>query len=110
MNKQKLDHQQIADALTRGTEQLDSDIVSALHRASAIALQKQRVHEPVFSLHAIGHRAHNLIPHSRPQWLATFVLLGAIAAGVAAYWQSAQTPLDLDILTDDLPIEVFVDK
>lgn len=110
MKNPKFDHQQIARLLTRGTEQMDGEIASALNRASAIALQKQRVHEPVFSLHAIGHRAHNLIPHSRPQWFATVVLLATIAIGVANYWQTTQVPLDIDILTDDLPIEVFVDK
>jgi hypothetical protein len=106
----KIDYKEIAGLLTRSTEQLDSHIVSALGRASALALQKQRMQEPVFSLHAIGHRAHNLVPHSRPQWFVTVALLGAILAGVATYWQNSQVPLDIDILTDDLPIEVFVDK
>ena len=105
-------HQHIATLLSRSAEQLDEDVVSALREARAIALQKQRAHAPVFSLSTIGHRAHNLIPHTAHQWLAATVVLAAIVFGMADYWQSTQDKqnLDIAILTDDLPIDVFVDK
>ncbi len=105
---QHINHQHIAKLLTHGTEQLDQDIVSALRQARTVALQKQRIHEPVFSLSAIGHRAH--IPHTTSQWVATGILLAAIIVGAIGYWQNTQVPVDLEILTDDLPIEVFVDQ
>ena len=110
MKKHSLNHQHIARLLTRSTEQLDDQIVSALSQARTVALQKQRVHEPVFSLSAVGHRAHGLMPHSTHQWVAVTILLAAIVVGVAGYWQNTQVPQDIDILTDDLPIEVFVDQ
>jgi hypothetical protein len=103
-------HQQIARLLTRNSEQLDENILSALRKSREIALQKQLIHEPVFSLSAIGQRAHNLMPHSPHQWVATFILLAAVIVSAIGYWQSAQVPLDIEILTDDLPIEVFVDQ
>ncbi len=103
-------HQQIAKLLSRSTEQLDQTVVSALRQARTVALQKQRIHEPVFSLSTIGHRAHNLIPHSAQQWLAATIVLAAIVFGMATYWQQDHQNPDLEILTGDLPIDVFVDK
>ena len=110
MKKHSHNHQQIARLLTRSTEQLDEHIISSLREARAVALQKQRVHEPVFSLSAVGHRAQSLMPHSANQWVAVTILLAAIVVGVTGYWQNSQVPQDIDILTDDLPIEVFVDQ
>lgn len=111
MNKQSqhINHKRIAALLTHSTGQLDSRIVASLSQVRTVALQKQRRHEPAFSLSAIGHRAHNLMPHSTQQWVAATILLAALLVGVADYWQNTQVPLDVDILTDDLPIEVFLD-
>lgn len=105
-----VNHQRIAKLLTHSTDQLDEKIVSALRCARAVALQKQRVHEPVFSLSTIGHRAHNLLPHSTQQWVATTILLVAIIVGAVGYWKNSQVPVDLAILTGDMPLEVFVDQ
>ena len=110
--QQRIDHREIAGLLSRSADQLDDSVVSALRQARSVALQKQRVHEPVFSLNAIGHRAHNLMPHSAHQWVAATIVLAAIVFGMANYWQNGQDRqnLDIAILTDDLPIDVFVDK
>lgn len=106
----KINHQQVADLLTQSSRQLDERITTSLRDARTLALQKQRVAEPVFSLSAIGHRAHHLVPHTTHQRVALAILLAAVI-GVASYWQNAQTPQDdIDILTDELPIEVFVDQ
>lgn len=107
---QHLNPQQLTKLLTRSTEQMDARILSSLSEVRTLALQKQRQTAPVFSLSAAGHRAHHLMPHSPQQWVATGILIAALVAGIAGYWQSIQAPLDLDILTDDLPIEVFVDQ
>lgn len=106
----KINHQQVADLLTQSSRQLDERITTSLRDARTLALQKQRVAQPVFSLSAIGHRAHHLVPHTTHQRVALAILLAAVI-GVAGYWQNAQTPQDdIDILTDELPIEVFVDQ
>lgn len=105
---QHLNHPQIAKLLTCSTDQLDDNVVSALRQARSDALQKQRLHAPVFSLSTVGHRA--LMPHTTSQWIATTILFAAIAVGAIGYWQNSQVPVDIEILTDDLPIEVFVDQ
>lgn len=111
-NQTQLDHRQIAALLTQGAQQLDEDIVSALGENRTRALQKQRMHEPVFSMSAIGHRAHNLLPHSTHQWVAAVIVLVAIISGTAVFWanmQERQNP-DMAILTGDMPMDAFVDK
>jgi len=114
MNKDthNINHRRIAELLNRSAGQLDPQIVASLHQASAAALQKQGAHQHAFSLSTIGHRAHKIMPHSANQWLATTVLLAAIAFSIADYLQQSpdQHNLDIDILTDELPIEVFVDQ
>ena len=113
MKKQsQIDHKQIAALLTQSAQQLDEDIVSALGEKRAQALQKQRVREPAFSFSAIGHRAHNLMPHSTNQWVAAAIVLVAIISGAAVFWsnmQDHQNP-DMAILTGDMPLDAFVDK
>ncbi|MDO8350270.1 MAG: DUF3619 family protein [Gallionella sp.] len=108
-----LNHTRIAELLTQSSEQLDDRIVSSLRQARAVALQKQGLREHVLSLSAIGHRAHALMPHSTHQWLATAMLLAAIIVSVTSYCQYTQehqgSHLDIAILTDDLPLEVFID-
>jgi len=111
--KQDLNHTRIAELLTQSSEQLDNRIVSSLRQARAVALQKQRLREPVLSLSTIGHRVHALMPHSTHQWLATTMLLATIIVSVTSYCQYSQehqgSHLDIAILTDDLPMEVFID-
>jgi hypothetical protein len=110
MNNIHINHQKIASLLTRSAEQIDPQILAALSEARSRALQKQRIPEPVFILSAIGHRAHNLLPHSTHQWIGATILLATLIVGAIGYWQNGDTPLDMDILTDDLPIEVFLDQ
>lgn len=102
--------EQIAKLLTQGSEQLDAQILSSLRESRMHALQKQRVTEHAYTLSAIGHRAMGMKPHTPQQWVAATILLAALVMAVAGYWQNLQEPPDIDILTDDLPIEVFVDQ
>lgn len=107
----ELDPGKIARLLTQGSRQLDANTMSALADARRNALKKQSVHAPVFTL-STGRWTHSLIPHSAQQWMSA-ALLVAILAAAAGYWQHAHeqqiSELDVAILTDDLPIEVFVD-
>ncbi|ADL56519.1 DUF3619 family protein [Gallionella capsiferriformans] len=107
---QHMNHQHIANLLNSSADQLDDSVLSALRQARTVALEKQRIAEPVFSLSTIGHRAHHLMPHSPHQWVAMTIILAAILVGAIGYWQDTQIPVDMEILTDDLPIEVFVDQ
>lgn len=104
--------EQIARLLTRAAQQLDDDTVAALHRARNRALSRQVVRRPVFALDA-GHNLHLPIPHTSRQWMAAAILLAALAGGIG-YWHHAReheaSHLDIAILTDDLPMEVFIDR
>lgn len=107
----RLDPRKVAQLLTQGTRQLDATTLSALADARQSALKRQSVAAPALVL-STGRWAHNLIPHSAQQWLISGVLV-AFFAFATGYWQHAQeqqiSELDVAILTDELPIEVFVD-
>jgi hypothetical protein len=110
--RQSLTLESLAKLLTHATQQLDTDTVDALRRARNVALERQLQKRPVFAL-STGHGAHWLIPHSTHQWVATVILFVTIIFGGVNYWQHTQehdlAHLDAEILTDDLPLEVFVD-
>lgn len=107
----KLNPEKIAQLLTYSSRQLDKQTLSALSQARQNALHRQSAHSPVFALNT-GHWSHHLVPHSAQQWLA-IGLLAAILACTASFWHHADEQqigeLDVAILTDELPIEVFVD-
>lgn len=107
----ELDPGKIAHLLTQGARQLDAATLSVLAGARQNALKRQSAHAPVFTL-AAGRWTHTLIPHSAQQWLFTVVLV-AVFVFAGGYWHHAQeqqiSELDVAILVDELPIEVFVD-
>jgi hypothetical protein len=116
-----LDPQKVARLLTQSTRQLDEATLTALVNARQNALKKQLVRAPIFALHPAGLHAspswvNRLLPLSaQPKtimWLAAGLLAAALIAGTG-YWQHLEeqqiNELDVAILTDELPIEVFVD-
>lgn len=116
MNTQNrpISHAEIAALLTRSASQVDDGVAAALRQARVAALQKRRTRAPVFSLETVAHYAHLMLaPHTASQWLASAVLLASVVVGGANYWQYQQAQsvshLDIAILTDDLPMEVFID-
>ena len=108
----KLDPGKIAKILNLSTQDLDAETLSSLQQARAQALQRQttRVH----MLQIAGHRwTSHLLPHTIQQWiLAAFLVLG-IAGGTSIWLQhnhhQQMIDLDVEILTDELPIEIFLD-
>lgn len=112
----ELDPGKIAQLLTQSSRQLDDATTSALADARRSALNSQRVNAPNAALSS-GHWTFSLIPHSGQRWLATGFIVAAFLF-VAGYWQHTLeqrnheqhiSAIDVAILTDDLPIEVFVD-
>lgn len=102
----------IARLLSLAAQQLDDGTVAALRQARQRALARQAVSRPVFALDA-GHHLRWPVPHTARQWMAAAVLLAALAGGIS-YWHHAReleaSHLDIAILTDDLPMEVFIDR
>jgi hypothetical protein len=113
LNTQEFDPGKIAKLLDRSTQRLDGRVVSALNRARNNALQRQSAYAYALApASATARWTHWLAPHSAQQWIAAAVLVAAIISG-AGYWHHTQeqqiSELDVAILTDELPIEVFVD-
>jgi len=112
----ELDPGKIAQLLTQSSRQLDDDTTSALANARQNALKRQKVTAPELAL-STGRWTHGLIPHNGQQWLAAG-LLAATFLFATGYWQLTNeqpnqvqqiSAIDVAILTDELPIEVFVD-
>lgn len=108
----RIDPARIAKLLTRSAGQLDDNTVTALRRARNRALARQAVAKPVHAL-STGHHFHMPLPHAASQWVAAMLLLAAAVAGGIGYWHHArehEAHLEVGILTDDMPLEVFVDR
>lgn len=107
----EINPEKIVQLLTQSTRQLDSCTLSALSNARQKALQRQTVRAPVFTF-ATSRWAHMLLPFTNHQWLSAGLLAAMLFFGTG-YWHHVQEQqmdeLDVAILTDDLPIEVFVD-
>lgn len=103
----------VAELLTDATNRLDAKTVADLRGARSVALARQAQHRPAYALSA-GHGMYWLVPHTAHQWLATAILLVTMLAGAIGYWHHANelesSHLDVAILTDELPMEVFIDR
>ncbi len=107
----------IARLLTHSAEKIDTKTIEGLRRARNVALNRQSIHKPYFALSS-GHTTHLLTPHSPQQWVAAIILLIAVLVSLAGYWHHGaehdsnhhdMSHLDIAILTDDLPMEIFLD-
>lgn len=107
----KLNPERIAELLTQGTLQMGTGTLSALSNARQKALQRQVLRAPVFTLTS-GRWTHLLSQLSTHRWVAAGLLAAMLVIGTG-YWHHTQeqqiADIDVAILTDDLPIEVFVD-
>lgn len=107
----ELNPEKIAQLLTQSTRHLDSGTIYALSNARQNALQRQTLRAPVFTL-AAGRWSHLLFQFPAYQWVSAGLIAVMLAIGTG-YWHHDQeqqiAELDVAILTDELPIEVFVD-
>jgi hypothetical protein len=104
----KLNPDELARLLTRNTQQLDDKTLSALQHARQTALSRQSSSSPALAL-STGRWS---ISYGIYPWLAAALLIGILFSGIS-YWHHQNerhiNQLDVAILTDDLPIEVFID-
>ncbi|MDD4978637.1 MAG: DUF3619 family protein [Gallionella sp.] len=107
----KLDPQKIIQVLELSSQNLDQKTLASLQQARAKALQRQAGKAHVLQL--ADHRWSTLlVPHSLQQWAIAVLLVLAVFAGGGMWWQHSQLhhiELDEQILTDELPIEIFID-
>jgi hypothetical protein len=106
-----LDPGKITRLLTLSARQLDQSTLSALSISRQNALARQSVRSPAFAL-STGHGTHRLLPNIAHPWVIAGLLVAALILGTG-YWQHIQEQqideTDVAILTDDMPIDVFVD-
>ena len=104
----QLDPGKLTQLLNQNTQQLDDKVLSALSQARLSALSRQSPRLSVLALTtgrwSISHKAY--------PWVIAALLAGVLLSGVS-YWHRSHeqqiNELDIAILTDDLPIEVFID-
>ncbi len=108
----EFDPGRIAQLLTQSTHRMDAQTLSALSRARQSALERHTSESPAYALAFAGRWSRRLAPSATMRWLAAG-LLAATMVTVASYYHHAQEQqigeLDVAILTDELPLEVFVD-
>lgn len=112
----KLNIDDIGRVLDRSTSELSTKTADGLHAARRAALQHQQIKQPTFvyawlNEHGIiGHHASH--QHKALNW-GLAALLAIVLIGGIGYWQNTSerdhSELDIAILTDDLPVHMYVD-
>lgn len=115
--KKDLNHQAIKQLLDLSTTRIKPSALNALQAARMRALEHQRVARRVPVLAWLGHSGmHGSAAHPssrRLNWALAILFIACLFSG-AAYWQANfaehdTSDEDIAILTDDLPLQVYVD-
>ncbi len=96
---------------TNETRQLLNRSLGQLDQTTLASLRKAR--EEALARHAAGEEARwKFGPRRRVAvtWLATLLIMVSVFGGITYYWQQTHDNGDTDvaILTDDMPVEVYV--
>jgi hypothetical protein len=114
--KNEIDTHKIKELLTISTTQLTHETLDKLRSARTHALNHQRVRHSVPVLAWLGHHGtHNNSFHfSKPlNWTIAAVFVACLISG-ASLWRQYSIEheicdVDVAILTDDMPIHVYLD-
>lgn len=111
----KLHSKQIKQLLNRSLAQIDQPTLARLRNARTLALARCDAHSTAPAFAWIGSGAshhHGADMHHKSNYWAAIVFLVALLFSGVAYWHHIDhdiSDVDIAILTDDLPIEVYVD-
>ena len=105
---QKFQPEHIRQVLDNSLEQIEPSTLARLHHAREQALARYDA-----ASHASGWAArwHFDTPHYKFRYFAAAAVFAAVLFSGMTYWQHVHeaTEVDVAILTDELPIEVYVD-
>ncbi|MBI3903141.1 MAG: DUF3619 family protein [Nitrosomonadales bacterium] len=112
----ELDTKQIRQHLNRSAAQLDQPTVEKLREARMQALSRHHARStaPAFAwASALAGSGHTAGSHrSHYHWAAIILFAACLFSGIT-YWQGTQdnddSDVDIAILTDEMPIDVYVD-
>ncbi|MDO8991138.1 MAG: DUF3619 family protein [Sideroxyarcus sp.] len=106
----KLNTAEIGNLLDQSTGQLQQGTLNSLRAARRQALQHQRVSASRINRDGTLH-GHMLLPQRALKWVAAAVVATLLAINLT-YWNAASetdySHIDIAILTDDLPVDMFV--
>lgn len=109
----KLSNKEIGSLLNRSAEQLDRSTLNGLRTARQHALQNQRVAtSPLWiSQNGLLHGQLRLSPRAL-NWVIVAVVASLLVINLT-YWERTyehdHSDIDIAILTDDMPVDAFVD-
>lgn len=112
--KNKIQLHEVGQLLDLSITQLDAHTVDQLQSARLKALQHQRISQnsPVWAwLDQHGLISHTTHSHKHLNWGMAALLALILFSGVL-YWQQYEhdhSEVDIAILTDDLPVDMYVD-
>lgn len=115
--KYDLNHHSIKQLLDRTTTQIKPSTLHKLQAARVHALEHHRQHRSAPVLAWLGHHASHgsASQHQsrRLNWALAVLFIACLFSG-AAYWQHSSSEheiseVDIAILTDELPLHVYVD-
>jgi Protein of unknown function (DUF3619) len=111
---QSLDLKTIKALLNQSAEKLNPSVLNQLQYAREQALQPRTVHQTHRILAGVmGGWSAYFHTYQKMQWVAVGLLMASIFSG-ATYWQHSlahhdNDEVDIAILTDELPVDVYVD-
>jgi hypothetical protein len=110
--KQRLTFRELKHLLDRSAAAVDRSTADRLSRARAVALQHQRAES-----HGWFSRGGVLHGHTRHEHRATYrialLVFAVLLIATLGYWQQPEhehVDLDIAILTDDMPVDVYIDQ
>ncbi len=109
----KLTHQELKRLLDSSAAGLDRETVDRLHAARRQALQHQRVSATTWVSQNGTLHGHLQLSQRALNWIIAAIVISLLAINLN-YWDRASehdhSDIDIAILTDDLPVDLFVDN
>ncbi len=108
----RLNNQEIKHLLNKSSDQLDRTTLAGLQAARKHALQRQRVSATTWISQNGTLHGHLHLSQRTLNWIIAAVVATLLAINLTSLYHASEhdhSDIDIAILTDDLPVDVFVD-